>query len=59
MKLSFPTGTWQSWRIWRSTALVPSSWVDLTGLRAGTGVTESWVDTPPAGVSAYYRIEVP
>lgn len=58
-RLTFPTGTFQSWRVERATDLKSTAWVEASGLLPGIGDIILWEDpTPVTSPRTFYRIRL-
>lgn len=59
VRLVFPTGTYQQWRVQKATDLKPSAWTDATALEPGAGAPLRWEDPEPVAEGVrFYRIRL-
>ena len=59
VRLVFPTGTYQNWRVQKATDLKPSAWTNASGLQPGAGAPLRWEDPEPVGEGVrFYRIQL-
>jgi hypothetical protein len=58
-RLTFPTGTFQPWRVERATDLKSTAWLDASGLLPGVGDVMLWEDpNPVTALQTFYRIRL-
>ncbi len=58
-RITFPTGTYQPWRVERATDLKSTAWIDASGLQPGVGDVMLWEDPNPiTAPQTFYRIRL-